>query len=186
MNERYKVCERCGTEYQPRVETCLDCGGPLIEVDPRMTTPPRRDRQPPPPPPETPALILTAADRPVAVRAEEPSYVGPLAEEIRAAGIRCDVLPEGDCRSGCRIRWVLFVAEADLPAAAAIDRRLLAAAVPDAETYVDLDSEGCPACGATPPAGAVECGECGLILGFAPEDLEGPGEDEEPPEKAAL
>ena len=184
MSERYKVCERCGSEFQPRVEACLDCGGPLVEVDPRMTTPPRpRDE---PPAPNAPEPILTAADRPVALRVEEPGYIAPLAERLRASGLRCDVIPEGDCRSGCRIRWALWVAEADLAAAAAIDRQHLALVVPEAESFVDLDGEGCPACGASRSPGAVECGECGLTLDFQPEDLEEPPESEEQQEKAAL
>lgn len=189
MSERYKLCESCGSEFQSRVEACIDCGGPLVEVDLRMTTSPRPRREAPPPPPaETAERVLAAADRPLALRVEEPGYIGPLAERVRAAGIRCDVIPEGDCRSGCRIRWALWVAEADRDAAATIDRQHLASVVPDAESFVDLDAEGCPACGAARSPGAAECGECGLTLDFAPEDLEGLAEDEdaEHREKAAI
>lgn len=203
MSERYKRCESCGSEFQLRVEACLDCGGPLEEIDPRMITPPRgpdRDdeevsdlltgvalaalshlvglppflrlflRREESAPRTAPARVLTAADRPFALRVAQPDDIEPLAERLRAAGLRCEVVPEGDCRSGCKIRWAVWVAEADRAAASAIERQHLASLVPDADRFVDLEGDGCPACGAPRLAGTVECGECGLALDFAPED----------------
>lgn len=192
MSERYKLCEGCGSEFQLRLEACLDCGGPLVEVDPRMGPPPRRREPPPPPPPEAieptaPAgSAFTPADRPFPLRVAEPAHIEALAERMDDAGIRSQVAPEGDCRAGCKIRWALWVAEADRDAAAAVDRRHLASLVPDGDSFVDLDGDGCPACGAARAPGAVECAECGLTLDFAPDELDEVSQDEDPQEKVAL
>lgn len=168
MSERYKLCERCRSEFVPAVESCIDCGGPLVEVDPRMTGAPRESRQPPPPPDLT-APALAAADEPSLVREEDVSYIQPLAKRLRAAGIRCEV--NQNCKKGCSGRVALWVPAADLAAAAALDREHFAALVPDA-SFVDLDGEGCPACGTPLSAGQVDCAECGLTLGFGPEEAE--------------
>lgn len=195
MSESYKLCERCGSDFQRWVEACLDCGGPLVEVDPRMTTPPRVDRPSrrgrggPSAEREEPALALTAADQPTLLRSATLDYLGPLQASLGAAGVRCDVIPEDDCgKVSCQSRCFLYVAAADLDRATAIDRQHFAAAVPDADSLVDLDGESCPACGTPKSAGTVECAECGLALGFGPEDLDdlAADEDEEIAEKLAL
>lgn len=169
MSERFKVCERCGSEFVPAVESCIDCGGPLVEVDTRMTTAPRESREPPPPP-DLNTSPLCAADDPSLVREEDVSYIQPLAKRLRAAGIRCDV--NQNCKKGCSGRVALWVPAADLAPAVAIDRELFAILVPDAASFVDLDGDGCPACGTPRGAGQVDCAECGLALGFGPEEAE--------------
>lgn len=170
MSGRFKLCERCGSEFVPAMESCIDCGGPLVEVDPRMTTEPGESRRPASPAETTPPP-LTAADEPRLVREEDVSYVQPLAKRLRAAGIRCEV--NQDCKKGCAGgRVALWVPAADLAAAAALDREHFADLVPDAASFVDLDGEGCPACDTPRIPGGVDCAECGLTLGFGPEEAE--------------
>ena len=181
MSEGFKVCERCGSEFVPRVESCLDCGGPLTEVDPRMTTPPlRRPPKPPPPAGEDNPLVLRRADDPTALCKEPLPYVQGLTRKLRAAGIRHDVLAP-DRKDGQQ-KYGVFVAAVDFPAADEIHRRHFVELVPEAVGFVDLDAGGCPACGTPPAPGAVECSECGLTIGFDEEDLEeilADGDDED-------
>lgn len=177
MSERFKLCDRCGSEYVWTMESCIDCGGPLTEVDPRMTTAPRRE--PPPPPRVRTAQGFTAADEPLPLREAELALAQPLAERLRAAGIPCEMVAPGDCPGGsCSTKYTVFVRAADADAAEAIDRQVLAEVVPEAASFVDLDTVGCPACGAPRTAGAVECADCGLTIDFGPEDLEELAEDD--------
>lgn len=166
MSEPFKRCERCGSEFVPAVSSCIDCGGALVEVDPRMTTAPQGAGEPPP---GRATTLLTAADQPSLVREEDVSYIQPLAKRLRAAGIRCDV--NQNCKKGCAGRVALWVPAADLEAAAAIDREHFADLVPDA-SFVDLDGDGCPACGTPRSPGQVDCADCGLTLDFGPEEAE--------------
>lgn len=171
MSEGFKVCERCGSEFVPRVESCLDCGGPLTEIDPRMTTPPlRRPAATPPPPAEENPLMLRRADDPTSLCNEPLPYVQGLTRKLREAGIRHDVLaPEP--KDGQK-KYGVYVAKADFPAANEIHRRHFVELVPEAVGFVDLDGGGCPACGTPSAPGAAECPECGLAIGFGEEDLE--------------
>jgi hypothetical protein len=181
MSERYKECARCGSEFVLRVESCLDCGGPLTEVDPRMATAGSSPAEAPPPA-EVDEPALGRGDEPTLVCREPLQDVRELASLLDDAGIRCDLLaPEpGDAQK----RYSLFAAAADLPAAREIQRRYFATLVPEAASLVDLDVDGCPACGTPRAAGAVECPECGLTIGFAPEELEAMGGDDEDDEAA--
>lgn len=178
MSERFKRCERCSSEYVWTMESCVDCGGPLAEVDPRMTTPPRGRREPPPPPDLGSPHHFTAADEPFVLRQEELPHVEVLAERLRAAGIPCEVYAPDDCRGGCSTKYSVLVRKADFVEAATVDRQVLAELVPDAETFVDLDTDGCPACGTPRVPGAVDCADCGLSIDFGPEDLEELAQDE--------
>jgi hypothetical protein len=179
MSERFKLCTRCGSEYVWTMESCIDCGGPLTEVDPRMTTPPRGRREPSPLTDLRPAHVFTAADEPLVLRQEELPYVQALAERLRAAGIPYEVFAPDDCRGGCSTKYSVLVGTADFVAAAAVDRQVLAELVPDAETFVDLDTAGCPACGTPRIPGAVDCADCGLSIDFGPADLEELAQDED-------
>lgn len=178
MSERFKRCERCGSDYVWTMESCIDCGGPLTEVDPRMSTPPRGRREPPPPPDLRPAQVFTAADQPFVLRQEELPYVQVLAERLRGAGIRYAVLPPDTSREGGSTKYSVHVATDDFDAALAVDRQVFAELVPEFETLVDLDTDGCPACGTPRSPGAVDCAECGLTIEYGPEELEELAQDE--------
>jgi hypothetical protein len=162
MGERYKLCRECGSEFVAAVETCIDCGGPLEEAvlgaEEAMTAPPAGS---------------LAAEEPMApLREGEPGFLRDLAERLAIAGVPHRLAVHGDCTTGCRTRYAVYVRPADWAAAMAVDRAFYAAAVPGGDGAVELDGDGCPACGTSLAPGAVECPECGLMVG-------GPGEADE-------
>jgi hypothetical protein len=154
MGERFKVCRSCGSEFVARVEACLDCGGPLEEV---VAGGAADVGAPAAAPPEDEATTP--------LREGEPAFLRDLAERLTAAGVPHRLAVSGDCTSGCRTRYAVYVRPADRAAALEVDRAFYAAAVPDGDRAVALDAEGCPACGAAQPPAVVECPECGLVLG---------------------
>lgn len=153
MEDTLKVCPACGTEYRPEARACPDCNTSLIPK-----TKLDRAREP-----------LPFSDRLVAIQTETLDWIKALANALNHAGIRCHIRPVGAVDDG-RIMGTsfhyhtLYVQPEDAEAAQHLDRDLLGDA---AEEAVKENERVCPACGAPRHAGADECRECGLLLGFA-------------------
>lgn len=138
----FKVCARCGQEYQSWVTECSDCGVPL-DLAPGETLAPAMRAVP----------ALEELD---ALRLGGPWELQALAEALQAQGIssRIDAYPPA--------RLAIYVARADLEAAREIAEELAARDLPDADAGVAHDPTACPACGEPTPENAAACSACGL------------------------
>lgn len=163
MEGEYKVCARCGAEFQQWVTHCSDCG---LELQWAPRHPPERSEPLPP----TSELIC--------IRVSDAWEARALAEELQSAGIPCRIdthAPDSssDCggadplRLGqaCARKLGVYVRAEDAPSAAAIETALAARRTPElaelGETRA-LDANACPACGAALDARAPSCESCGL------------------------
>jgi hypothetical protein len=160
MRPDTKRCPECGEEFVHTAVTCSDCDVPLRLAS--ELAGPAGDGLPP-----TPDLVL--------LRAEGPAWIDALAEALGAEGIpsRVQIIdPERHgIRSGVRgSACGIFVREADVAAARAVDARVHREQVPDlgaAEAHEASagEGEGCPACGHELAPDASECPDCGLVFG---------------------
>lgn len=161
LPELVAVCPSCGSEFQPHVTHCIDCGAPTRSswAAPEL---PRARRQeasvvsPLPLPPETPADLVSASSA---------DWVKKLEDVLARNGIPCrlDVYDPSECPTRTYAVWV---AEADLGRATELENELLRAEIPDYdETFPQLPPAGvCPACGSPVSPSDAECPTCGLAL----------------------
>src|SRR5215510_9389277 len=163
----FKVCARCGQEYQSCATECSDCGVPL-DLAPGESLASEPDAQP----------TARALEDPVMLQLGEPRDLQTLAELLQAQGISCqiDVYPPGAgmsaSRSGVRgqaARLGLYVSGDDLDAARAIARELAARELSDPIVATEHDPSACPACGEPTPENAASCSSCGLEFPEVPE-----------------
>jgi len=167
MTLRAKVCPSCHDEYLPQVSRCRDCGVELVwETDAQLAEALAEPGE------------LGLSEEGVLLREAGAQWAGTLAEALVEAGIPCRVgttpahekgLEEG--RAVATLPLGVFVAEADLATARAVDAAVLLRQVPDLEDAhviaageLGEDDDGCPACGAAIAADAAECPECGLAF----------------------
>jgi len=169
----FKVCARCGQEYQSWATECADCRVPLDLAD----SPPSDPKKP----------LLATGDLVVlrlGGRWVGRSELQGLAEALSARGIlsRIDGYPPGrsipnpddpqtaggEDASGFATQVGLYVGLADLEAARAISDELVARELPDPVAEPPSDPNACPACGAPTPENAPACSACGLEFPEAP------------------
>ncbi len=176
-------CPRCRSDFQPHITACLDCGGPTVERDDEDEVLPPAPAAPEPDeeeeddwdddedgtPERAPAIPFEAEV--AMIRRADLDWIQDLAAALaeRDIPVRIDPLP-GDGRN-----FALFVRIEDRAAAAAVDRELYLAGLPEELPALPEERAGaCPACGTDVPAGQEECPECGLVVAGPDE-----GEDEE-------
>jgi predicted amidophosphoribosyltransferase len=163
-----KLCPRCGSEYQMRVERCLDCGATLVvarEGQGAIVPEPMKTE-------ETPAIPPGA----VHLRTAAVAWIGRLSEDLDEAGIRHWVTPPVWRRDPS-----LYVSPDDLEAASQVDHQRYALEVPevaagDAQprraarparrepSADDLGIKVCPSCGGEFQLWAEKCADCGVPL----------------------
>jgi hypothetical protein len=160
MHTRY--CPNCNDEFRADIERCSDCGGELEDrYDEEDGAPPPPSREQPPPEAPTPeeyrAVFSCNEGRPL---------------KKAVAALTAAKVPFQT--SGSATGFVLYVPETAVSAAAAALRGREGALVlpEDAEPSVGPEGGPCPACSATIPAGAMECPDCGLMVGDEPEVTE--------------
>lgn len=167
MSDIHKICPECDGEYQPRVETCPDCGASLRwstdahlgSIADRRFGPPRLE--------PSPELVL--------LRYGELRWVRSLAERLDREGVRSftsivadpAVTPEqlGAVNFHHDGTYYLFVLPEDLERGEEVDHALLLDQIGDlapADGFPADESGGCPACGARLSEGAEECPSCEL------------------------
>ena len=159
----YVVCSKCGSEFQPHVKECIDCGAPTVPpgtVQPRARA--REDEREPEARPlsQAPELVVlssgsfeTIEELREALDDEEiPSWIEPTSARLHADSFR------------------LYVQRRDARRAHDLERELIQEAIPEGEQrFTDLPAAGvCPVCRAVLPAGTLECPGCGLVLAQAP------------------
>jgi hypothetical protein len=160
LPELVAVCPSCGSEFQPHVTCCIDCGSQTRSswAAPELPRPGREapDALLPPLSPETPASM---------VRASTAEWAKKLEALLARNGIPCR-LDLYDPSERPPRTYTVWVAEADLERAAELDHELLLIEVPDyAETFSELPpADKCPACGSPVSLDDAECPSCGLAL----------------------
>lgn len=161
LPELVAVCPSCGSEFQPHVTHCIDCGTQTRSSWAAPELLPRTGREAPgallpPLPPEAPASMF---------RASSAEWVKKLEGILARNGVPCrlDVYDPSERPLRTYAVWVL---EADLERAAQLEQELLRIEVPDwAETSPELPSaDQCPACGSSVFLDEPECPSCGLGL----------------------
>jgi len=165
MDQHVRVCRDCGEEYRPHVVRCADCGGELEDRFPGSEAPA-------PPPPEPAVPEDERAGRHELYHTGQIRDLVPMAERLREAGTECWLVEQPASAAGAPPRYALLVNEGDAQVALAAVADLIAPHedAADVHAVVTRFEPGhgylqCPACGASPPAGAAECPECGLGLG---------------------
>lgn len=169
--ELFKVCPQCGSEFVPRVDSCIDCGGPLVWADQRVLE--MRQASELPAPAESSDELPEDA---IAIRQASLSWIDHLARALSERGIqpfiREEVTPDPDPASdrarfggfGQGWYYTLYVRPEDLDLAEEIDKEVYAREMPGARS-VEMDvATGCPACGAFLRGSDTACSSCGLEI----------------------
>jgi ribosomal protein L32 len=161
LPEIVAVCPSCGSEFQPHVTHCLDCGTQTRSSYAAPELPRTRRQEAPavsplPLPPDTPAAM---------VRASSADWVKKLEGVLAKNGIPCR-LDIYDPKERPARTYAAWVAEADLDRATELEHELLRAEIPDYdETFPELPpADVCPACGSAVSSDDAECPSCGLAL----------------------
>ena len=157
-----KVCRDCGEEYRPEILSCADCGGELEvryeEQRPawptRAAAPAAQDARP-------------AGDyQPIAWSARA-TELTPLADRLVEAGIPFYLRPRDSDAGAGAAGYEIRIRQEEREAALREIEALKPAAPAPAPT--GAGSQSCPACGHGLGQAAVECPDCGLVIGDAPE-----------------
>lgn len=163
-----KHCPECREDYMPHVECCADCGAALVTRDDEA---PAEDEHESPLPPGEYHLLLTS---------DRVAELDPLVARLAQAGVPAQVTVSGRGRG-----FELRVRHEERARAVELLHDVVgaaAAAVAELERHFDDERGGyarCPACDHSLSAGAVECAECGLLLGGEPPSCERCGADVE-------
>jgi hypothetical protein len=150
------ICPNCGSEFQPHVATCLDCGTFTVPAS-HLADQPREEPEP---------FSLPPGSEAVLVRMAESAWATGLATHLEERGIPCGIAEDPACCGGAP-KLAVLVAARDLERARELDHEYFLELVPEAaDSFGRLPAEGeCPACGAHVPARTVECPACGLVVG---------------------
>ena len=155
----FVVCPECGSEFQPHIKICIDCGAATVPPGAARTQ--ARDGPAASPPDED-------EEEEVVIRSEELEWIEDLQELFERHGIssRIEALSSSPYHHTCKI----LVARQDALRAFELDRELLRERLgEEGEDLTELppagDSPFCPFCRSKLPAGTVECPSCGLRLG---------------------
>ncbi len=148
MEGVFKVCPRCGEEYQHTALRCSDCDVAL---------------EAPGASPVEPDVFPDVAEL-TCLRVADPGWVGRLSERLSREELPHRIEPVGE--AGAQ-RFGLFVLPADEARAKAIDEEHLKSEIPElheSDGEPEPAGEGCPACGDAVPEAAGECPGCGLVI----------------------
>lgn len=168
-----KLCPQCGSEFQMKVESCLDCGATLVVgVEGQGAAVPQGGAVE-----EAPAIPAGI----VHLRTAATGWIARLSEDLDENGIRHWTTPPVWRRDPS-----LYVMPEDLEAASAIDLERYQIEVPDfapeqprtqrpaprpeSSSYAE-DVKVCPSCGGEYQLWAETCADCGVPL-VRPWDLD--------------
>jgi ketosteroid isomerase-like protein len=153
----FVICPECGSEFQPHVKICIDCGAATAPAGAARA--PAQGSAEAGPPGEGAEEIV--------IRTEELEWIENLQELFERHGIssRIEALPSSPSPHRPH-RCQILVARQDAVRAFALDGELLRQQLGDeGDELTEIPPPGiCPYCRSTLPAGAVECPGCGLIL----------------------
>lgn len=153
-----QVCPKCGSEFQPHVTHCIDCGG---ATETRLESP--LSGLGAAAPGERDDLSAPSEGEACSVRVGDFDAARDLAAWLEEHGLSCRVRRHSADRHH---HYTVWVAPEDLERALALDREQFAARVPEApDMPIELPADRCPACGAQ-LATAPECPDCGLVVDY--------------------
>jgi hypothetical protein len=154
------VCPECGSEFQPHVTHCIDCGAATVAPGSAVA---RRPEQPEPPPL---AGDADQDDEDVVIRTDDLEWIEGLQARFEQNGINSWVEPIRDARHGDR--YEIRVAKEDARRASELDREFLQERLDDDEIELtEIPPAGvCPYCRAEVPADLTECPRCGLVIAW--------------------
>jgi ketosteroid isomerase-like protein/ribosomal protein L40E len=160
-NPDHVVCPECGSEFQPNVTHCIDCGA--LTVSPGSVAPGAA----------TPSAPIAAASPPVrdpddvSVRTDTLDWIEGLQALFKREGIASRIYPVVDL-SPRDTRYEIAVAPRDARRAFALDREFLQGRLGDDEIELaEIPPPGvCPYCGSEAPADSTECPRCGLVIAY--------------------
>src|SRR5258706_8402725 len=148
----YVVCSKCGSEFQPHVTHCIDCGA--------ATAPPRATI---PSPAKPKLLLLTSDSGDVSVRTANLDWIESLQELFEEHGIDSRVQPV----EGSQDQYEVLVAPEDAKRAFVLDRELLQERLDDGTELSEIPPPGvCPYCRTEVDESCVECPRCGLVIAW--------------------
>ena len=166
MNENpIKICSKCGAEYSLEAQVCADCGGRLVfpqSYEKRFEAPAEEEEQ-------------------ILIREATFGYLKELLEHMTKKGIRAGIrfhaqVPRGCSPKSCgasQALYGLYVAKTDETDAKEVDRAHWLQGAPEhalSFEYTESELKGvCPACSSRLPEKAIECPECGLVVGSVEE-----------------
>jgi ketosteroid isomerase-like protein len=149
------VCPECGSEFQPHVTRCIDCGAATVAPGGAVARTP-----------EAPAALAADVEEEVPIRTEELEWIESLRERFAQDGIpsRIEALSSGRGY----IRYRILVAKGAARRAFALDHALLRERLGDDGTEladIDIPPVGtCPLCGSEAAPGSPQCPHCGLRI----------------------
>ncbi len=186
QSDLVKICPQCGSEFQLRVETCLDCGTALVHGlegqgagiaemagmagTAGITGVPQGTQEEP----------TEISSEHVFLRTAPVSWIRRLSEDLDEAGIGHLIRPPESGRDP-----IVYVLPSDLAAAARVDRARYAIEVPEvgageglprtprtpvrrsptrAPSSDDHDLKLCPSCGGEYQLWVEKCADCGVPL----------------------
>ena len=154
-------CPECRAEYLATATVCVECDVALVAHGALRDRP--VDEMPP-------ISELTC------IRASSVGWAQELSRRLAAEGIshRVEVAADDEedgsvRRPGANLPFGVYVLPEDVEAATAVDADFMQQQIPDlpdldAEAGGELDTDCCPACGASTKGGGKECPDCGLAL----------------------
>jgi hypothetical protein len=166
----HKICPQCGGEYRLEIETCADCGVPLVfpgDAPVEAVVKGRSGERYEGPisgggaPVTLPIFALPQSDDLVCISCRPAPALSFLSRKLDAAGVPHRIDPASYGRNpeiGC-----LYTLPEDGDAAAAVDAEHFGGSPVDEVDLAELAI--CPACGTENPPEILECGGCGLRLG---------------------
>jgi len=159
-----KICPNCETEYHPDGDVCADCGTVLVHKHEQ------RDGTEP----------LSDDDKLTGILEDRMESLEETRLMLNANGVRTHVRLHTESPAGPHANvFGLYVLTDELAEAQELHRTHWLKGAPEGQgsfEYKEQELSGtCPACDTTLPEAAVECPECGLVVGH---DDDGDEDDE--------
>lgn len=149
-----KICPDCSCDYLAHVESCLDCGTPLLSREEHRRRQEERQR-----------LREAALEEAVSLRQGELQWLEELHAVLLDSRISSKILADPNCGKGCRPVWHLLVSRRDAERAHHRLEEYFSEIHPEARETQERMSQGqCPACGTSVSPDTAECPDCGLVL----------------------
>jgi predicted RNA-binding Zn-ribbon protein involved in translation (DUF1610 family) len=167
-----RVCPDCGEEFRPDIVRCSDCGALLVDrhvpEGSGSALPAGDDAQSDDPAPDADEPYVTVFS------STESEALREAAASLVAAGVAFRASAKGYSYQ------LLVHADDHAPAAQALAGRDGAIELAPGPAIGAGEESACPACGSRLAAGAIECPECGLVVGGEGTDpnLGGPRDEE--------
>ena len=155
----YKVCPECRVEHVQSATRCADCDVELVQAGDLQAEP----------------VDLPAASGLECVRVAPLAWIRALSDALEQRGVAHRVEPataedapegQGAAVFGDVQLFGLYVDDENATPARELDSRIAAQVLPEQAPSLDEgEEEVCPACSSPLEADAVECPDCGLVLG---------------------